>query len=79
MPFFKVLFGATLTRVPPDYIVELNRMGFTYVDFMSKTNNSTLDARINKEIGEALQTEMPELLKTAKEDKFTIGRTASRS
>ena len=77
MPFFKVLFGATLTRVPPDYVVELNRMGFTYVDFMSKTNNSTLDARMNKEIGEALQTEMPEVLKTAKEDKLSLNATAA--
>ena len=63
MPFMKILFGATLTRVPPKYVTELNRMGFNYVDFMSKTNSITLDSKLNREMGYTLQTEMPENLR----------------
>ena len=77
MPFFKILFGATLSRVPPKYVVELNRMGFSYVDLMSKTNSASLDKQMNREIGKALQEEMPEVLATAKEDNFSPERTAA--
>lgn len=68
MPFFKILFGATLTRVPPKYVADLNRMGFTYVDFMAKTNSASVDRYLNREMGKAMQEEMPELLATARED-----------
>ena len=68
MPFFKILFGATLTQAPPKYVVELNRMGFTYVDFMAKTNSASVDRMLNREMGRAMQEEMPELLAAARED-----------
>jgi hypothetical protein len=68
MPFFKILFGATLTRVPPKYVVELNRMGFSYVDFMSKTNSASVDRQVNRLMGMAMQEEMDEVLATARED-----------
>lgn len=68
MPFMKILFGATLTRVPPKYVVELNRLGFTYVDFMAKTNSRGLDRVMNREMGKAMQSEMPELLRVLKDD-----------
>ena len=77
MPFFKILFGSTLSRVPPKYVVELNRMGFSYVDLMSKTNSASLDKQMNREIGKALQEEMPEVLATAKEDELSSKDTAS--
>ena len=63
MPFMKILFGATLTRVPPRYVQELNRYGFNYVDFMSKTNSPSLDRAMNREMGIDMQTLMPEMLK----------------
>jgi len=67
MPFMKILFGATLTRVPPKYVTELNRMGFNYVDFMAKTNSIELDKRLNRQMGYDLQTEMPENLRVLDE------------
>lgn len=77
MPLFKILFGATLSRVPPKYVVELSRMGFSYVDLMSKTNSASLDKQMNREIGKALQEEMPEVLATAKEEELSSKDTAS--
>ncbi len=68
MPFFKILFGATLTRVPPKYVVELNRMGFSYVDFMAKTNSASVDREVNRMMGMAMQEEMDEVLAAARED-----------
>lgn len=68
MPFMKILFGATLTRVPPKYVSDLNSFGFSYVDFMSRTNSANLDRMLNREMGIAMQTEMPELLATLTEE-----------
>lgn len=68
MPFMKILFGATLTRVPPKYVTELNRLGFTYVDFMSKTNSAELDRALNREMGLSMQEEMPIFLAQMKQD-----------
>ena len=68
MPFMKILFGATLTRVPPKYVSDLNRMGFSYVDFMSKTNSANLDRILNREMGFAMQTEMPQVIEASRED-----------
>lgn len=72
MPFMKILFGATLTRVPPKYVSELNTYGFNYVNFMSKTNSVTLDRRLNRQMGISMQTEMPELLATLNEE-YPVG------
>ena len=67
LPFMKIMFGATLNRVPPAYIQDLSRMGFKYVDFMSRTNSATIDRRINREMGILMNREMPEAIATAKE------------
>ena len=40
LPFMKILMGATLNRTPPDYIIELGRLGFSYKDFMAKSSFS---------------------------------------
>jgi hypothetical protein len=67
MPFMKVMLGATLTRVPPDYVKDLNRLGFQYQDFMAKTNSDNLNKALNREMGILMNTEMPELLQTLRE------------
>ena len=67
LPFMKIMFGATLNRVPPAYIQDLSRMGFKYVDFMARTNSATIDRRINREMGILMNREMPEAIATAKE------------
>tara|TARA_E500000318_G_scaffold75408_1_gene70035 strand:- start:393 stop:3992 length:3600 start_codon:yes stop_codon:yes gene_type:complete len=77
MPFMKILFGATLTRVPPKYVTELNRLGFTYVDFMSKTNSAELDRSLNREMGLAMQEEMPIFLATMKQDPKMLNKDGS--
>ena len=63
----KIMFGATLDRVPPTYIQELGRMGFQYTDFMSKSNSPSVDRYINREMGILMNREMPVALATAKE------------
>ena len=45
------MFGANLTRVPPPYIIDLSKMGFTYSKFMGKTNNTGLDQKFNHQMG----------------------------
>lgn len=67
MPFMKIMMGATLTRVPPDYVTDLNRLGFQYQDFMAKTNSESLNRVLNREMGILMNTEMPELLMTLRE------------
>jgi hypothetical protein len=67
LPFMKIMFGATLDRVPPSYIQELGRMGFQYTDFMARTNSPSIDRYINREMGILMNREMPEALATAKE------------
>jgi len=67
LPFMKIMFGATLDRVPPTYIQELGRMGFQYTDFMSKSNSPSVDRYINREMGILMNREMPVALATAKE------------
>ena len=78
LPFMKIMFGATLNRVPPDYVQRLNQLGFTYRDFMSRTSSSNVDKYTNREMGEAMNKEMPEVLATALEDKASADETASR-
>ena len=67
MPFMKIMMGATLTRVPPTYVKELNQLGFRYQDFMAKTNSEALNRTLNREMGILMNTEMPELLLTLRE------------
>jgi hypothetical protein len=67
LPFMKIMFGATLNRVPPDYIQELSRMGFKYTDFMARTNSADIDRYINREMGILMNREMPEAIATAKQ------------
>ena len=69
LPFMKIMFGATLNRVPPDYIQDLSRYGFKYTDFMSRTNSEEVDRFINREMGILMNREMPEAIATAKQIK----------
>ena len=78
LPFMKIMFGATLNRVPPDYVQRLNQLGFTYRDFMSRTSSAKVDRYMNKEIGEAMNREIPEVLMTAAEENLSADETASR-
>ena len=63
MPFLKILFGATLNRVPPDYVVELGQMGFKYRDFMARTNVPSFDRALNREMGFRMNQYMPQYLR----------------
>ena len=65
LPFMKIMFGATLNRVPPRYVQRLNQLGFTYKDFMSRSPSSKVDKFMNKEMGEAMNNEMPSVLAAA--------------
>lgn len=67
MPFMKLMFGATFSRVPPKYVIELNRMGFTYRDFMTNTDTPSFNRYMNREMGEAMNREMEEVLATARQ------------
>ena len=78
LPFMKIMFGATLNRVPPNYVQRLNQLGFTYRDFMSRTSSAKVDRYMNKEIGEAMNREIPEVLMTAAEENLSADETASR-
>ena len=68
MPFLKVMFGATFTRVPPKYVLDLNRMGFKYRDFTTSTDTPSFNRYMNKEMGEMMNYEMDEYLKTLREE-----------
>tara|TARA_R110000822_G_scaffold280643_2_gene402252 strand:- start:75 stop:3653 length:3579 start_codon:yes stop_codon:yes gene_type:complete len=78
LPFMKIMFGATLNRVPPNYVQRLNQLGFTYRDFMARSSSPLVDKLINKEMGEAMNREIPEVLATALEEKLSTNETASR-
>lgn len=67
MPLMKLMFGATFTRVPPKYVVELNRMGFTYKDFTTNTDTPSLNRAMNREMGITMNAEIPEVLATLRE------------
>ena len=68
MPFMKLMFGATFTRVPPKYVLDLSRMGLTYRDFMTSTDTPSLNRNMNREMGYMMNMEMPEYLKTLREE-----------
>ena len=75
----KIMFGATLNRVPPNYVQRLNQLGFTYRDFMSRTSSDKVDRIMNKEIGEAMNREIPEVLMTATEENNGKGLSADET
>ena len=62
LPFMKVIFGATLNRVPPDYIAKLGQLGFGYKDFMAKSAFPEVNRVANKLTAEGMQEQMPTLL-----------------
>ena len=62
MPFMKILFGATLSRIPPRYVSTLGQYGFSYRDFMARTNIPSLNRSINREMGYRMNREMPQVL-----------------
>jgi len=68
LPFMKVLFGATLNRTPPKYIMELSEMGFGYEAFMAKTSMADINRLANKNTAFMLQEEMTYYLDTLKRD-----------
>ena len=78
MPFMKLLFGATLNRVPPDYVVELGQMGFNYRDFMARTNVPSFDRALNREMGYRMNKYMPTYLKELDEERKGDGNPYSR-
>ena len=67
MPFLKVMFGTTFTRVPPKYVTELNRMGFKYRDFTTYTEKPEFNRFMNREMGRRMNAEMPAFLRMLKE------------
>ena len=68
MPFMKMMFGATFTRVPPKYVLDLNRMGFKYSDFTTRTDTPSFNRYMNREMGYMMNMEMDEFLKTMREE-----------
>ena len=68
LPFMKILFGATLNRTPPKYILELAEMGFAYDAFMAKTSMPEINRLANKNTAFMLQEEMTYFLQTLKMD-----------
>lgn len=66
MPFMKVMFGATFSRVPPEYVIELNRMGFKYNDFTTYTEKPEFNRFMNREMGRRMNGEMTAYLSMLK-------------
>lgn len=73
MPFMKIMFGATLSRVPPKYVSTLGQYGFTYRDFMARTNIPSLNRAINREMGYRMNREMPMVLADLNEARNSDG------
>ena len=62
LPFMKVLMGATLNRTPPDHIIELGRLGFSYKDFMAKSPFPETNRVADKRTAEMMQEELPKFI-----------------
>lgn len=77
MPFMKLFFGATLQRVPPRYVTDLYDLGFDYRNFMTRTSSPKVDRYVNREMGIAMNMEIPELLATAREEGLSAAETAA--
>lgn len=74
-PFMKVFFGARLTRIPPHYVAELNKYGFTYKDFMSYSGNDKMRTEMNRKMGYSMQQNMPLVLMAARKQAEDMGIT----
>jgi len=79
LPFMKIFFGARFTRVPPEYVTELGRYGFKYIDFMARTNSDILNRELDGAMGESMQQNMPILLAGAKREAADMGYTDQES
>lgn len=79
LPFMKLFFGARFTRIPPEYVAELGRYGFSYTDYMAKTNNELLNRQLDHAMGESMQQNMPILLAGAKREAADMGLTDPES
>ena len=79
MPFMKLMFGATLDRVPPDYLLKLYDLGFDYRSFMTRTSSPKVDRYMNREMGRAMNIEIPEVLATAREENGGKGLSAEET
>jgi hypothetical protein len=77
MPFMKLMFGATLQRIPPKYVNELYDLGFDYRNFMTRTSSPKVDRAVNREMGYAMNMEIPEVLATAREEGLSAADTAA--
>ena len=77
MPFMKLMFGATLERVPPKYVMELYDLGFDYRNFMTRTSSPRVDRAVNREMGIAMNMEIPEVLATAREEGLSAEETSA--
>tara|TARA_R110000772_G_scaffold221851_1_gene332244 strand:+ start:1318 stop:5163 length:3846 start_codon:yes stop_codon:yes gene_type:complete len=62
IPILKVSFGATMNRVPPEHIMKLGQLGFTYKDFMSKSPYPSINRIADKQTAERVAEEMPSFL-----------------
>jgi len=77
MPFMKLFFGATLERVPPKYVKDLYDLGYDYRNFMTRSSSPKVDRFMNREMGEAMNREIPEVLATAREEGVSPQETAA--
>jgi len=68
VPIMKTFFGATMNRVPPEYIMKLGQLGFTYKDFMAKSPFPTINRRANTDTALRIAQEMPNALATFYQD-----------
>jgi len=68
VPIMKTFFGATMNRVPPEYIMKLGQLGFTYKDFMAKSPFPTINRRANTDTALRVAQEMPNALATFYQD-----------
>jgi len=73
----KLMFGATLERVPPKYVMELYDLGFDYRNFMTRTSSPKVDRAVNREMGIAMNMEIPEVLATAREEGLSAEETSA--
>ena len=67
VPILKVFFGATMNRVPPEYVSKLGQLGFSYKDFMAKSPFPSLNNVANQHTALRLSEEMPEFLRSSYE------------
>tara|TARA_R100001369_G_scaffold83453_1_gene115688 strand:- start:95 stop:3934 length:3840 start_codon:yes stop_codon:yes gene_type:complete len=63
VPILKVMFGATMNKVPPEYVMKLGQLGFTYKDFMAKSPFPSINRAANRQTSERVAEEMPSFLK----------------